>query len=211
MLFVFWAIQILLMILAIRALWVLQGRICSRARILKKNRRSRIIGSKRRVFAVYGSGGHTSEMISLTRKLDNKSVEVFSIVGEGDEFSKKAISDSVLNSPVFTIKRPREVHQPLYLCVLPTIKSILQSFLIFGYRPPDLILLNGPGIAVAVAVAAVMQEILFFRTTAIIFIESICRVNRLSLTGRILSVFVDEIVVQWPELQTNNRKYFGIL
>ena len=34
----------------------------------------------------------------------------------------------------------------------------------------------------------------------IVFVESFCRVKKLSLTGRILYFFADKFIVQWPDL-----------
>ena len=38
----------------------------------------------------------------------------------------------------------------------------------------------------------------------VVFVESLCRVQSLSLTGKILSYFADVCVVQWPQL---HQKY----
>jgi len=37
--------------------------------------------------------------------------------------------------------------------------------------------------------------------TRIVYVESICRVETLSLSGRILSLLADEFVVQWEEVR----------
>jgi beta-1,4-N-acetylglucosaminyltransferase len=36
--------------------------------------------------------------------------------------------------------------------------------------------------------------------TRIVFVESVCRVNDLSATGKLLYYVADQVQVQWPEL-----------
>ena len=45
----------------------------------------------------------------------------------------------------------------------------------------------------------------------IVFVESLCRVQTLSLTGKILQYFADEVLVQWPDLALKypRTKYIG--
>lgn len=43
-------------------------------------------------------------------------------------------------------------------------------------------------------------QIVLFRPCSLVFIESFCRVESLSLSGLMLYPLVDEFVVQWPEL-----------
>ena len=49
----------------------------------------------------------------------------------------------------------------------------------------------------------------------VLYIESVTRVKRLSLTGRLMLVLADEILVQWPQLKDlyNDPKvsYAGLL
>ena len=47
--------------------------------------------------------------------------------------------------------------------------------------------------------------------TDIVFIESFCRVQKLSLTGRLLYYISDKFIVQWPELlsQYSRAEYLG--
>ena len=97
-----------------------------------------------------------------------------------------------------------------------------------GY--PDLILTNGPGTGFCVVFAAVILRFFGFggpqrgrangqkrwkdggrmRT---VFIESWARIKTLSLTGQMLSPFVDRLLVQWPGLVTPDGKaeYVGTL
>jgi beta-1,4-N-acetylglucosaminyltransferase len=55
--------------------------------------------------------------------------------------------------------------------------------------------------------------VLGLKRITIVFVESICRVESLSLSGRIVYYFADHIVVQWPELKEKYpmTRYLGRL
>ncbi|CAL8074744.1 unnamed protein product [Calicophoron daubneyi] len=76
------------------------------------------------------------------------------------------------------------------------------------------ILCNGPSTCVPLCLAAVIFDILFFRHTLIVYVESICRTQTLSLSAKILyySRCVD-VIVQWPELHSAYPRtvYLGLL
>lgn len=79
---------------------------------------------------------------------------------------------------------------------------------------PHLVLLNGPGTCCIITLwFKIIDMLLFFTSSNIIYVESLARINTLSMTGKILYLFADEFVVQWEELiQVAPRaKYFGIL
>ena len=44
------------------------------------------------------------------------------------------------------------------------------------------------------------SQVLLFRPCSLVFVESFCRVESVSLSGRMLYPVVDEFVVQWPQL-----------
>jgi len=78
-------------------------------------------------------------------------------------------------------------------------------FILFKEKP-DVILSLGPEIAIPFFF---WGKIFGMKT---IYIESWCRVNTLSLTGKIVYRWVDEFWVQWPQLLDNcgpKAKYFG--
>jgi len=64
---------------------------------------------------------------------------------------------------------------------------------------PRIILVNGPGVCIPVVLGALLHS-LFISKVEIVFVESICRVNKLSLSGKILKWIADAFYVQWPEL-----------
>lgn len=172
---------------------------------------------------VLGSGGHTSEMMYIVQAL---SITRYSprlyIMGSSDnwsyqpvlEFEEKIKNNVGLESCDFeitNIPRSRSVHQPYITSVFTTLYSTLMTVPILFRFKPDLILCNGPGTCIPICVIAFMMRCSFLSDNKIIFIESVCRVKSLSLSGKILQWFVDSIFVQWPELRLKSKraKYIG--
>ena len=48
---------------------------------------------------------------------------------------------------------------------------------------------------------ASLPQVLGVGTARIVYVESVCRVETLSATARILYYVADRVLVQWPELQ----------
>ncbi|KAG8555571.1 hypothetical protein GDO81_017749 [Engystomops pustulosus] len=74
-----------------------------------------------------------------------------------------------------------------------------------------MILCNGPGTCIPVCFSALLFGILGLKKIIIIYVESLCRVESLSLSGKILYYFADHFIVQWPLLTEKypNAKYLG--
>jgi beta-1,4-N-acetylglucosaminyltransferase len=64
------------------------------------------------------------------------------------------------------------------------------------------VLCNGPGTCIPLCLLAYLLSLFSLLHCPVIFIESVCRVRGLSLSGLILyhSRVADAVVVQWPEL-----------
>uniref|UniRef100_A0A8B9P4E9 UDP-N-acetylglucosamine transferase subunit ALG14 n=1 Tax=Apteryx owenii TaxID=8824 RepID=A0A8B9P4E9_APTOW len=73
------------------------------------------------------------------------------------------------------------------------------------------ILCNGPGTCVPVCISALLLGLLGLKRAIIVYVESICRVETLSLSGKILYYFSDYFIVQWPALKEKYPKsvYLG--
>ena len=161
---------------------------------------------------VLGSGGHTTEMIRLIQGLHCSSFQVIHVlVAEQDTLS--AIQADVLKDKGFPIQvhritRSRSVGQSFVSAVPSTLLSFIDSVLIVFRSNPSLVLVNGPGTCLPVCLAAKLIS-----CSTVVFIESICRVSSLSLTGTILYYFVDHFLIQWPTLLSKypKAKYRGIL
>lgn len=128
--------------------------------------------------------------------------------------------DGATNPPaqqakVYTLPRAREVHQSYISSIFTTLYSTYKTSQLLWRIQPHLIVTNGPGTCVPIVYCAFILRCLFsflhlskfgkdsssseiiFRT---IFIESLCRVKTLSLSGKLVYPIVDSFVVHWPSL-----------
>lgn len=75
------------------------------------------------------------------------------------------------------------------------------------------VLCNGPGTCVPLCAAGLLLGVLGLKRVLIVYVESICRVETLSLSGKILYYFSDYFFVQWAPLKDKYPKaiYLGRL
>lgn len=73
------------------------------------------------------------------------------------------------------------------------------------------VLCNGPGTCIPLCTAGLLLGILGLKRVLLVYVESICRVESLSLSGKILYPFADYFFVQWKPLQAKYPKstYIG--
>ncbi|KAG8323383.1 UDP-N-acetylglucosamine transferase subunit [Homalodisca vitripennis] len=170
---------------------------------------------------VIGSGGHTSEMMYLVESLHpvRYSPRLY-IMASSDLWSEQKVhelesklktNDRQSKYEVFKIPRSRSVHQSYFTSVFTTLYAILSSIPIMLKFNPELVLCNGPGTCIPICGIAFLMRCCFISDNKVVFVESICRVKTMSLSGRILQWFADEILVQWPELMSKCKraKYIG--
>ena len=118
------------------------------------------------------------------------------------------------HSAVIThIPRAREVGQSYLSSILSTFYSQLYCVPYVILARPDVLLVNGPGTCIPVCCMVFLLRLLGVCQGRIVYVESICRVNSLSLSAKILLFFADHILVQWPKLADRHRrcKYIGRL
>jgi beta-1,4-N-acetylglucosaminyltransferase len=178
-----------------------------------------------RTLVILGSGGHTTEMLTMTRKLPSKyyypilyckaSTDATShdrlrtfvaaaaagggVVAE-DETNNENNNETI---PVYDIPRSREVGQSYISSVFTTIRAFGASVALVHRLAPDLILCNGPGTCLPICLAAFLFRLLRLQHATIVFVESFCRVQSLSLTGKIMYYTIaDMFLVHWAPLHT---------
>lgn len=173
--------------------------------ITSKNKFNSIITT----LIILGSGGHTTEMLRIVKNLNfNKYKPRIYVHADSDKMSIVKLEEIEGNSDdykVITIFRSREVGQSYISSVLTTLIAIKSAFIILINYKPDLILCNGPGTGVPLCLVSFLLKLIFLNRTKIIFIESFCRVKSLSLTGKILYYFVDDVIIQWPLLTKESK------
>lgn len=161
---------------------------------------------------VMGSGGHTSEMIRIIGGLNPKrytprvyvSAREDKMSREKVEMLEKANGELGTSAVVLrTIPRARKVLQSYFTSVFSTLAAILSCCSLVLSLRPDLVLCNGPGTCIPVCFWAYVLKFLGVKATKIIYVESWCRVQRLSLSGIILYYLylADCVFVQWPRLK----------
>ncbi|KAM9324759.1 UDP-N-acetylglucosamine transferase subunit ALG14 [Gastrophryne carolinensis] len=179
-------------------------------------------GRKGRVslLVVAGSGGHTTEILRLLSSLSGSYSPTHYIIAETDKMSEEKIRSfectkvNGTSEPLYTIHRiprSREVRQSWSSSVVTTIQSLLYSLPLTSRLKPDVILCNGPGTCIPMCLSALLLGILGLKKVIIIYVESLCRVESLSLSGKIMYYFADYFIVQWPLLKDKYPKsiYLG--
>ncbi|GAV55891.1 hypothetical protein ZYGR_0AZ00620 [Zygosaccharomyces rouxii] len=186
------------------------------------------------IFVFLGSGGHTGEMLRILENYEsillNNGCTIH--VGYSDDasrhkfesFVKSSIAngDSTPTVKYYEFDKAREVNSSVFRSLLTVVSTLYTSLLhVLTIRralrnQAHLILLNGPGTCCVLALWFKVWEILDFTTndpSNIVYVESLARINTLSLTGKILYYMSDMFVVQWPQLLEKypRAKSFGIL
>lgn len=161
---------------------------------------------------VMGSGGHTSEMIGIVGGLNLKryTPRVY-VSARGDKMSRGKVEEfekanKTLGTPAVvlkTIPRARQVLQSYFTSIFTTLAAILSSCSLVLSLRPDLVLCNGPGTCIPICFWAHVLKFFSLKKTKIVYVESLCRVQRLSLSGMLLYYLyiADCIFVQWPRLK----------
>lgn len=153
---------------------------------------------------ILGSGGHTAEMLRIVKYMNcNNYMPRIYVCASTDNISiEKVKSQEGIRNDYKIIKviRSREVGQSYISSVWTTILASLESLSVLWVEKPELILCNGPGTCVPLCIIAFLFKILFISNVTTIFIESFCRVDTFSLTGKIVYYLVDHVIVQWPYL-----------
>lgn len=148
---------------------------------------------------IFGSGGHTAEMLQLIKSLDptNTFDKVHFVLSNNDKLTLHKISTiNGNNISTHLISRSRSVGQSWFTTIFTFAISTLQSIILIIRTRPHLVIANGPGTCVPICLASKLLP----GKRIVIFVESICRVKTLSLSGKILYPIVDKVVVQWPKL-----------
>ncbi|CAG7786965.1 unnamed protein product [Allacma fusca] len=185
--------------LTVTSLILILGALSVLLKIIDYSTRKKSCGIPAKVMAVLGSGGHTREMIAIMKSLsrDAFSPRIY-VYTKNDQLSRvkaEQMEGSATPDVVFKeIHRSREVGQSYVTSVFTTIYSMFGSFLVVYSNRPDVIICTGPGVCVPIVYSAVILKVLGVLDTRIIFVESMCRVKSLSLTGRLVFPVVMEML-----------------
>ncbi|BGP07237.1 UDP-N-acetylglucosamine transferase subunit [Rhodotorula toruloides] len=164
-----------------------------------------------------GSGGHTAEMMRLVAHLDWRRFSRRTwVISSGDLLSEaKALAlEKKIGTGEFRIlriPRARRVHQSYLTSPFTTLYSLAYCLWHIAVASPldgrqrrifaDVVLLNGPGSCVPITCAAFLPRLLSLPSPALIYVESLARTRRLSLSAKLVRPFVDRFFVQWDSLR----------
>lgn len=179
---------------------------------------------------LFGSGGHSTEMLMLLRnaniasRLHNNDVDSLTcVISSDDDLIEHKIFRKLFhnetNSKVKTIRveRARKVGQSYITSLWTTLRSIYDSVDIIRKHKPHLCITNGPSISVTTSLAIRIYNLmtLFRYQCEVVYVESLCRTKTLSMSGKIINYLrlADRFYVQWPHLASRyNRVLFkGVL
>lgn len=157
-----------------------------------------------RTMIILGSGGHTTEMLTIIDALDKTKHynPRYFVYANSDTSSLVRTKQKYHSSQdiYLSIPRSRQVGQSYVTSIFTTIWSfVYSSFVVLMYQP-ELVLTNGPGTCFPIVMVCLIFEILFFKKITLVFIESFCRCKTLSLSGFLLYPCVHRFIVQWEQL-----------
>ena len=173
-----------------------------------------------KTMVVVGAGGHSMEMCRLLSGLNlcQYNPRVY-VIASNDVISTRKVEqfekthcDS--SSPdVRLILRARNVRQSYFSSIFTTLLATLNSLPLVVSVRPDLVLCNGPGTCIPICLTAYLMRFLMLKQVRIVYVESICRVDHLSLSAMLLYFIADQLLVQWPQLAAKypRTKYIGRL
>lgn len=157
--------------------------------------------------AVAGSGGHTAELLSVMRAFKKQYGRRVYILAHTDKLSEQKVlefeqSQSEGDFQVERVGRSREVKQSYITSTFTTVLATIDSLFLMWRTRPDILLCNGPGVCIPLCCAAALLDLLRLRDIRIFYVESLCRVKSLSLTGQILykTHIPDIFFVHWQDL-----------
>ncbi|KAK9243637.1 oligosaccharide biosynthesis protein Alg14 like-domain-containing protein [Lipomyces tetrasporus] len=186
---------------------------------------------------VLGSGGHTTELLGMISQLDFALYPTRTYVSfSGDTLStvralqlerEKSVTTTSTTTTTtsaapapgqvttLALPRARTVGQSYFTSIFTSAACGFECVFAVAKVRPDIVVCNGPGSCVLICFAALVLRATRIKLTRLVYVESIARVNSLSLTGRILISVVDRFIVQWPALAEQYKdkgvEYFGIL
>lgn len=173
-------------------------------------------GGRRGVtLVVLGSGGHTAEMIYLLQGLGTVLGPKHYVIARTDRFSalrlKTVDPTAEKEGRVHYIYRAREVHQSMVTSIFTTFLAACESFWLLVRLRPSLLFVNGPGTCFPLIVLVRLLRVLCGLSGSTVFVETITRTSRLSMTARLSYWAIDLLVVNWRQLaEATGAKFIPI-
>lgn len=173
----------------------------------------------KKLLVVVGSGGHTAEMTTALRSFpETKFTALFSrreyVLADTDRTSRAKIvrfeeerggnDDGEECFGIHVVPRAREVGQSYLTSAFTTLRAFWHSWRVYAKTKPDAVLTNGPGTCIPVLLACFLGKMFWFNGGCkVMYVESVARTKRMSLSGRLCYGLrlADVVFVMWPELR----------
>lgn len=149
-----------------------------------------------RLLVVLGSGGHTTQMLSLVRMLGDQFEYTF-ILAKDDKLSYEKIEGK---ESIFFTRKARNYGDNILKTVYNVMCLFIDAIRIIRASRSDALISAGPGMAAPISIVAK------FLGKKVIFIEDVSRVSKPSSTGKIIYRFADLFFVQWSDLKESYPK-----
>jgi UDP-N-acetylglucosamine:LPS N-acetylglucosamine transferase len=153
-----------------------------------------------RILFTSSTGGHLEQLKVLVNELQfEKEVERYVLIEKSPFENKFKNAKEVF----YLIQQDRKEKMFLFKFA----KNILTAFQVLRKLKPDFLISTGAGATLPVIILSKLFG------TKVIYIESLAKINSLTLTGRICNKFTNRFYVQWNELsqKTPNTYYKGRL
>jgi UDP-N-acetylglucosamine:LPS N-acetylglucosamine transferase len=153
-----------------------------------------------RILFTSSTGGHLEQLKVLVNELQfEKEVERYVLIEKSPFENKFKNAKEVF----YLIQQDRKDKMFLFKFA----KNILTAFQVLRKLKPDFLISTGAGATLPVIILSKLFG------TKVIYIESLAKINSLTLTGRICNKFTNRFYVQWNELsqKTPNTYYKGRL
>ena len=134
--------------------------------------------NEKKICFICSSGGHLTELLPVGKHIG------FSRNHFWITFKNNMTENTLKGEKFYLIDDPKR--NPFTL-----IKTFFQSLRIYSKERPDIVVTTGAGVVVPFAIIAKLLG------KKLVFIESFCRTESKSLSGRILYRFSDRFYVQW--------------
>ena len=156
-------------------------------------------------------------VIADTDKTSAQKIETFernvASPGAAEGATSRLEFSSSMAHRLLIVPRSREVGQSYVTSALTTLVALFHSVAHVFRTMPSLVLCNGPGTCVPICAAALLVRLLGIKYITLVYVESVCRVETISLSGKIMIRLADHFLVQWPQLAQRYPKarYIGRL
>jgi UDP-N-acetylglucosamine:LPS N-acetylglucosamine transferase len=151
---------------------------------------------KKNVLYILGSGGHTAQMIKLSKDLKNK-INYIYLIQKDDKLSKNKI---IYPGKIIYIARAAGFNTLKLKTYFITIFNFFKAINIIKKNKIDVLISAGPGISIPFFYAGKLLN------KKLMFIESWSRVNSKSKSGKLIYPIADLFFVQWKENLKNYPK-----